>query len=309
MRLVFFGSPEFAVPALEHLLVNGHQVAAVYTQPDRPAGRGRALVPPPVKEAALRRGLPVYQPERLKDPAEVEQLAKLAPEAIVVAAFGQILPQSVLDIPPFKCINVHPSLLPRFRGAAPVPAAILSGDAFTGVSIMLLDRGMDTGPVLLQAAVLVAPGDNTGSLSGKLAQVGARLLTEALVRWRRGEIQPQPQDNAQATYTRPFTKEDGKIDWQRPALEIWRRIRAFNPWPGCYTTWQGKQLKIMQAVPRTAESVPAGQVVTLNKDCLGIGTGEGILEVRLLQLEGKKPVSAADFRNGQRDFIGALLPD
>lgn len=311
MRVVFMGSPDFAVPSLEHLVLNKYEVAAVYTQPDRPAGRGRSVISSPVKQAALAWGLPIVQPASLKDASAVAQLAELHPEVIVVAAFGQILPQSVLDIPPYGCINIHPSLLPKFRGAAPVPAAILSGAALTGVSVMLLDKGMDTGPVLLQAAVSISPQDNNGSLTGKLAQVGARLLTEALVRWQRCEIKPQPQNNAEATYTRPFTKADGRIDWDLPAVGIWRRVRAFMPWPGCYTIWQGRQLKIVEAAPLDRdETVQPGQVVALNRDgaAFGVGTGEGILGVIQVQLEGKRAMSAAEFLRGQRGFIGAVLP-
>jgi len=311
LRIVFMGTPEFAVSSLEHLVLNHYEVAAVYTQPDRPAGRGRALVSSPVKEAALRWKLPVVQPVSLKSAAAVSQLADFNPDVVVVAALGQILPQSVLDVPGYGCINVHPSLLPKFRGASPVAAAILSGDESTGVSIMLLDAGMDTGPVLVRAAVTVSPQDNTGSLTGKLSQVAARLLQEALVGWLRHEITPQPQNEAEATYTAQITKEAGEIDWHLSAIEIWRRVRAFNPWPGCYTRWRGKQLKIIEAVPLAEKGVSeAGRVVALpgHEAVPGVGTGDGILGVLKVQLEGKRAMPAAEFLRGQRDFIGVVLP-
>ena len=312
MRVVFMGTPEFAVPSLEHLILNQYQVVAVYTQPDRPAGRGRSMVPSPVKKAALTRALPVLQPVSLKDKDAVAQLAGFSPDVIVVAAYGQILPQSVLDIPEYGCINIHPSLLPKYRGASPVAAAILSGDDFTGVSIMLLDRGLDTGPVFIRAAVPVSPQDTTGSLTVKLSLVAARLLQEVMVRWPRGEIAPQPQNASEATCCGQFTKEEGEIDWELPTVDIWRRVRAFNPWPGCYTRWRGRQLKIIEAVPLPREGkIEAGKVVALDREeaAFGVCTGDGVLGISNVQLEGKRTMSAAEFFRGQRDFSGAVLPN
>ena len=315
MRVIFMGSPEFAVPHLEHLILNQYQVVAVYTQPDRPAGRGRALAPPPVKRAALAWGLSVVQPASLREAGVVEQLTGLHPDVIVVAAFGQILPRSVLGIPRFGCINVHPSLLPGFRGASPVASAILAGDEFTGVSIMLMDEGLDTGPVLARAQIPVSVQDTTGSLTTKLSLIGARLLQEVLSYWSRGELTPQPQNEAEATYSGSITKEQGEIDWHLPAIDIWRRVRAFHPWPGCYTTWRGRQLKIIEAVPLTEErTFKVGQVVALtsvpegSKAAFGVYTGDGVLGVSKVQLEGKRAISAAEFLKGQREFIGAVLP-
>jgi methionyl-tRNA formyltransferase len=311
LRIVFMGTPAFAVPALEQLLLNHYQVVAVYTQPDKPAGRGRTMISSPVKEAALNWQLPVVQPARLKTAEALEQLAGFHPDLIIVAAFGQLLPQSVLDIPAYGCVNIHPSLLPKFRGASPVAAAILSGDEFTGVSIMLLDAGMDTGPVLVQAAVPVAAQDDTGSLTYKLSVVGAHLLQEALNGWLRRELSPRTQNGAEATYSALVAKEEGEIDWNMPAVEIWRRVRAYNPWPMCYTKWRGKQLKIIEAAPSPATGVPeAGKVVSLdnNGTAAGVTTGDGVLGVLQVQLEGKKAMSAAEFLRGQRDFIGAVLP-
>jgi len=309
------GSPQFAVPPLEHLLVNNYQVAAVYTQPDRPAGRGRALVSPPVKRAAVAWGLPVVQPASLKQAGVVEQLTGFTPDVIVVAAFGQILPQSVLAMPRLGCINIHPSLLPRFRGASPVASAILAGDEFTGVSLMLMDEGLDTGPILARAQIPISAQDTTGSLTAKLSWLGARLLLEVLSYWLRGQLTPQPQNEAEATYCSSITKEEGEIDWRLSAIDIWRRVRAYHPWPGCYTTWRGRQLKIVEAVPLPEEGTfKAGQVVALtsvpegSKAGFGVYTGDGVLGVSRVQLEGKQVLSAAEFLRGQREFMGAVLP-
>ena len=315
LRIVFMGTPEFAVSPLEQLVLKQYQVVAVYTQPDKPAGRGRSLIPSPLKRVAITRGLPVVQPASLKKAEAVEQLAGFHPDVIVVAAFGQILPQAVLDIPRYGCINIHPSLLPRFRGASPVAAAILAGDEFTGVSIMLLDAGLDTGPVLAQSRIPVSPQDTTGSLARKLSQVGARLLHEVLASWFEAGITPQPQNEAEATYSGAIAKNDGEIDWHLPAEDIWRRVRAFQPWPGCFTRWQGKQLKIIGAVPVLEERVvEVGQVVALPcvagepEAAFGVGTGGGILGVSKVQMEGKRAMSAADFLRGQRQFVGVVLP-
>ena len=309
------GTPEFAIPPLKHLILNQYQVVAVYTQPDKPAGRGRSLVSPPLKKAALDWKLPVVQLASLKSTEAEAQLAEFHPDVIVVAAFGQILPQSVLDISGCQCINIHPSLLPRFRGASPVASAILAGDEFTGVSIMLMDRGLDTGPVLARAQIPVSTQDTTGSLTAKLSLIAARLLLEVLPRWSRGELTPQPQSEAEATYSNPISKEEGEIDWRLPAVDIWRRVRAFQPWPGCYTGWRGRQLKIMEAAPLPTEKAPeVGQVVALTsapeaKAAFGVSTGEGILGMLKVQLEGKRAMSAAEFLRGQRQFIGAILPN
>ena len=310
MRLVFMGTPEFSVPSLERLIASQYQVVAVYTQPDRPAGRGRTLVSSPVKTAAARHGLQVVQPPTLKSAEAVAQLADFRPDVVVVAAFGQILPQSVLEIPPYGCVNVHPSLLPKFRGASPVASAILSGEEITGVTIMLQEAGLDTGPVLARAAISISPHDNTGSLTGKLSLISVYLLQEALGGWLRGEIVPRPQNEAEATYYAHLTKEEGEIDWQLSAVEIWRRVRAFNPWPGCYTKWHGKQLKIIEAVVLPEKGRKAGEVVALpgGEAAMGVGTGDGILGVREVQLEGKRVMTSAEFLRGQRDFVGAMLP-
>jgi methionyl-tRNA formyltransferase len=256
-------------------------------------------------------GLTVMQPESIRTEAAVAQLAEFKPDVVIICAYGQILPESLLDIPPCRCLNVHFSLLPRHRGASPVAAAILAGDEFTGVTIMIVTPKLDTGPVLARAAIPMAPRDTTGTLTGKMAVVGANLLTEALSGWLRREIKPIPQEESQATYFSQIKKEEGEIDWNLPELTISRRVRAFNPWPGAYTTWRGKQLKIIEAEALPQERAPeAGRVITLPgpDDGLGIGTGQGVLKVRKLQLEGKRAVTAAEFLRGQREFIGEKLP-
>jgi methionyl-tRNA formyltransferase len=310
MRLVFMGSPQFAVPPLEHLLLDKYQVAAVYTQPDRPAGRGRGLVASPVKQIAQARGLTVVQPANFKAAETREQLGGFKPDVIVVAAFGQILPKPVLELPGLGCLNIHPSLLPRFRGASPVASAILAGDDFSGVSIMLMDEGLDTGPVLARAQIPVSPRDTTGSLTDKLSWLGAQLLGEVLLGWSRGELVPKPQNEAEATYCGPITKEEGEIDWRLPAVDIWRRVRAFNPWPGCYTRWRGRSLKIIEAgPPEEGGTAKAGEVVAVgSKAGFGVGTGDGVLGILTVQMEGKRAMPASEFLRGQRDFIGSVLP-
>ncbi|MFP3974600.1 MAG: methionyl-tRNA formyltransferase [Dehalococcoidia bacterium] len=309
MRIVFMGTPEFSVPALKKLIASEHDIIAVYTQMDKPAGRGKAPTPPPVKKVAEENGLTVFQPKSLRD--EAGRLRSLAPDIIVVAAFGQILPQSVLDIPGLGGLNIHPSLLPKYRGASPIASAILSGNEETGVTIMLMDTGMDTGPILAQRRIPIDSEDTAESLEGKLAEAGAELLMKALPEWAEGRITPQPQRDEEANYTSPLSKADGKMDWNLSAGELWRRVRALYPWPGCYTRWQGKMLKVLDAVPvPSTEGASPGVVVSLPDGApapVGVGTGEGILGLRRIQLEGKKAMSANDFLRGQRGFIGAKL--
>ena len=307
VRVVFMGTPVFAVPVLEGLVTQGYNVVGVVTQPDKPAGRGQQVAISPVKSAALARGLPVWQPKGFRRPEAAEHLRALAPQVVVVAAYGHLLPVAVLAVPPLGCLNVHASLLPRHRGAAPISAAILAGDTVTGVTIMRLDAGMDTGDVLAQAQLPVLPDDTTASLSERLARLGATLLLAKLPRWAAGEIVPQPQEHAQATYTHPVRKEDGQINWHRPAAEIERQVRAYFPWPSAYTTWQGRRLQIWRATARS-DGVPGepGDVV-LQKNDLAVVTGEGILILHELQLEGRRALPAADFARGQRGFVGTRL--
>ncbi len=310
MRIVFMGSPQFSVPSLEQLVINNYNIVAVYTQPDRPSGRGRGLAVSAVKAAALKWGLPVIQHESLRSEEALVQLKELKPDVIIICAFGQILPQALLDIPPRQCLNVHFSLLPRHRGASPVAAAILAGDEFTGVSIQLVRVKVDTGPVLASAAVPISTLDNTGSLTEKLSVVGGYLLQEALIGWINNTVKPVTQDDTKATYFGQVKKEDGEIDWKLPAVELWRRVRAYYPWPGSYTYWKGKPLKINQAAILTGGSFKeAGRVISLaGQETIGIVTGDGILELRNIQYAGRRAMTAAEFSRGQRDFIGTKLP-
>jgi len=301
------GTPEFAVPVLE-ALVGQYQVVAVVTQPDRVAGRGRRAKFSPVKKTALDHDLPLLQPPSLRRPEAAMELRELAPDVIIVAAFGQILPPEVLAIPPHGCLNVHASLLPRYRGAAPIAAAILAGEEQTGVTIMLMDEGMDTGPILAQAECKIKPQDTTGSLSVKLAQQGADLLVETLPRWLEGQIVPQPQDDSLATYCQMITKKDGLIDWSLPATDLWLRVRAYDPWPVTYTYWQGKRLKILRARPATVgtSGEEPGRVIS-SDDGVAVVAGTDALLLEEIQLAGKKALAAQEFIRGQRNFIGSVL--
>ena len=306
-RLVFMGTPEFAVPVLE-ALIGRYEIVAVVTQPDRRARRGRKLEASSVKVVALAHDLSVLQPPSLRQPDAVAELRALAPDVIVVAAYGQILPAEVLAIPPRSCLNVHASLLPRYRGAAPVAAAILAGEEETGVTIMLMDEGMDTGAILSQATCSISPQDTRESLSARLAQLGTDLLVDTLPRWLAGGIEPQPQDHSQATYCRIIAKDDGLIDWSQSAVEIWLRSRAYYPWPGTYTHWRGKLLKVLRAevLPQWSGEGEPGQVMALDEG-LAVATGEGALLLGEVQLAGKRALSAKDFARGQRDFVGSVL--
>jgi methionyl-tRNA formyltransferase len=306
-RVILMGTPQFAVPTLR-ALDEAHQVVGVVTQPDRRAGRGRKLAASPVKEAALERNLPLFQPKTLRTQKAVEHLAAWRPDVIVVAAFGQILKTPVLELAPHGCLNVHASLLPAYRGAAPISAAILASDPSTGVTIMRMDEGLDTGPILAQAEWPIAPDDTTASLTAKLAELGAHLLVETLPGWISGEIRAQPQDDSLATYCGQLKKEDGALDWTRSAEHLDRQVRACDPWPGAYTTWQGKRLKVLGARPRPkwrGEGQP-GQVVSLEGE-IGVATSEGALKLLEVQLAGKKPMTVEVFARGQRDFVGGSL--
>jgi methionyl-tRNA formyltransferase len=295
------------VPTLKQL-IERYEVAGVLTRPDRPAGRGRRMVASPVKETALAHSLPVLHPRTLRRPERVEQLKALEPEIIVVAAYGLILPSAVLEIPLHGCLNVHASLLPAYRGAAPITAAILAGEAETGVTIMLMDEGMDTGPLLAQARMTIQPQDTTQSLGEKLARLGADLLMETLPRWLRGEIEPQPQGEDQATYSRLIRKEDGLVNWSLPAVEIERAVRAYTPWPSAYAFWQGKLLKILRARPLVEWPGRAepGEVIELPQG-IAVATGEGALLLEEVQLAGRRAMGAEEFVRGQRDFVGSML--
>jgi len=304
-RLIFMGTPRFAVPSLKRLR-EGYEVVAVVTRPDKVAGRGRRVTFSPVKEVALEWGIPVMQPRSLKKEEVIAPLLELEPQVIVVAAYGQILPPEVLAIPPFGCLNVHASLLPKYRGASPVAGALLAGEEETGITIMLMDEGMDTGPILAQARLPIASQDSRGSLTEKLAYLGADLLLETLPRWLKGEIAPQPQEDDKTTYTKILKKEDGLIDWSMSSVEIWRQVRAYNPWPSAYTDFEGRTLKILRARPIKGEQKEPGLVVA-TKEGAAVVTGEGLLALEEVQLAGKRAMGIAEFLRGQRGFVGSRL--
>lgn len=298
-RIVFMGSPDFALPTLEALHQH-HDVVGVVTQPDRLAGRGRVLRPPAVKEAAQRLGLPLIQPKRLSLEADMQQLADWAPDVIVVAAFGQILKPTVLDLPPHGCINVHASLLPRWRGAAPIHAAILHGDAETGITIMQMDPGLDTGPILSQRAIPIQDDDTGGTLFDKLARLGGDLLIETLPGYMAGRLVPVPQDESQATVAPTLKKEQGELDFSQPAEALARKVRAFNPWPGAYTFLDGQPFKVHRTHAVKGGGTPGAR--SIHQGLPAIATSEGLLVLDKVQPAGKQAMGGADFLHGARDW-------
>ncbi len=299
-RTVFMGSPEFALPTLQ-ALAGRYNVVGVVTQPDRPAGRGRLLTPPPVKILAQALAIPVIQPEKMKDPEVLQQIQAWNPELIVVVAFGKILRPVFLDLPVYGCINVHASLLPRWRGAAPIPAAILNGDDHTGVTIMRLDPGVDTGPWLAQRSIPILPDDTAQSLGERLAQIGAGLLLETLPPYLRGELPLQAQDEALATYAPLLNKDDGRLDFSQPAELLARRVRAFNPWPGAFMLWSGQPLKIHRASAVGDITALPGQTV-IHADLPAVGTASGLLVLDEVQPAGKKSMPGKVFLQGARQW-------
>jgi methionyl-tRNA formyltransferase len=303
------GTPEFAVPALK-ALDDAFEVVGVVTQPDRPCGRGRRVVSSPVKDLALARALPIFQPCSLRTEEAVGRLAAWKADVFVVAAFGHILRQDVLDLPPHGCINVHASLLPRWRGAAPVAAAILSGDESTGVTIMKMDAGLDTGDVLAQRVELIAAEDTRQTLEERLALLGAPLLVEVLPLYIDGDLEPRSQPDDGVTLAPCLTREDGLLNWERPAVELDRRVRAFVPWPGTYTSWRGRRLKILRAVPVPGwrGDAPPGTVIPCEAGA-AVATGEGVLRLQTVQLAGKRPMDISAFLQGQREFVGSRLAE
>ena len=318
LRIVFMGSPAFAVPSLEGLLGAGHEIVLVLAQPDRPAGRGRQPTPPPVAAFAREHGLPLFQPPSLKPPEAFARVHEAAPDVIVVAAYGLILRREVLDLPRLGCLNVHASLLPRHRGAAPISAAILAGDAETGICLMRMEVGLDTGPVLACSSTPIGPTDDTPTLTDRLALLGRNLLVETLPRWAAGAITATPQDDSLATYAPKITREDARLDWTFSAVELDRRVRAYRGWPDTFTTWQGKQLKVLaarvdpspQPPPLRREGEQAGRVVLAQDGGAqrpAVVTGDGLLILDTVALEGKRPADGADFVRGYRAFVGADL--
>ena len=313
MNVAFLGTPNFAVPTLEAIAAAGHRIAAVYTQPDRPKGRGQELAVSPVKEAALKLGLSVRQPERIRRPEPVAELAELRADVIVVVGYGQILPQAIIDLPRLGVVNVHASLLPRWRGAAPVQWSIASGDAVTGVTTMMIDAGLDTGDILLQAKTPIGAEESSTELNRRLAAMGAELLIETLALLERCECPRTPQDHTAATPARILKREDGLIDWQRPARAIFNRARGFLPWPGAWTWFRGDRFNVWKCRPVSSsewiagEELAPGLLHVVDKRLLA-GTGHGVLELLEVQVEGRRRVSAAAFVNGTRmtgdDMLG-----
>ena len=317
MRIVFMGTPAVAVPVLVRLHERENvEIAGVYTPPDRPRGRGQELVPTPVKSAASDMGLPVFQPASLRRESAQRELAELRPDVAVVAAYGMLLPPEILAMPAHGCLNIHPSLLPKYRGPSPVVAAILDGLQSTGVTLMLLDEGMDTGPIVAQKEHKLSGKETAETLTAELFRHGGDLLLENLDPWVAGRLEASNQDHTSATVTTKLERSDGLADWRLTAMELERRQRAFTPWPGLYTQWQGKSLRLLEVVAPvelplngTDDTVHPGEVVSLPAQDmpLGIGTGGGILGVKTLQMEGRRAASAADFLRGYPGFVGSTL--
>jgi methionyl-tRNA formyltransferase len=309
MRIVFMGTPAFSVPSLEALLEAGYEGVAVVAQPDRPRGRGLAPAAPPVAEAARRAGLRLLQPARVREPAFLAGLESLAPDLVAVAAFGQILPRALLDVPPRGCVNVHASLLPKYRGAAPIQWAILRGETVTGITTMAMNEKMDEGDMLLVREVSILPDENAGALSARLSEVGAALLVETVAGIAAGRITPRPQAHAKATLAPRLRKEDGRIPWAHPAGAVVNRVRAMTPWPGAFTTLGGRDLKIWEA-RRGGAAGEAGPGTVIGADAAGVavaaGDGQAVV-LRKLQLAGKKRLAAQEFLRGARLSPGTVL--
>ncbi len=304
MRVIFLGTPEFAVPTLERTVAAGHDVMAVFTQPDRPKGRGQKDCMPPVKQAALRLGIPVHQPERIRRPEVIAQLQEIAPEMMVVVGYGQIIPQAILDIPPKGIINMHASLLPKYRGAAPIQWAIARGETRTGVTTMRIDAGLDTGDMLLKWETAIGEEETAVELGSRLALAGADLLVRTVQELP--EIHPEPQDNSQASYAPILRKEDGHIDWRLSRTEILNRLRGFLTWPGCYGFWRGHRLHIWKARQAEARELQPGEL-SAEGGRIQAGCADGCIELLEVQLEGKKRMGAAVFLNGNRMEDGEIL--
>jgi methionyl-tRNA formyltransferase len=313
MKLIFMGTPEFAVASLKRLIEAGHEIRAVFTQPDKPVGRKQIVTPPPVKVFAQERGIEVFQPAKIKTAETQEQFEPMFRDvdAGVVAAYGRILPQWMLDAPHYGCINVHSSLLPKYRGAAPINWAIACGERETGVTIMQMDAGMDTGPMLMQRAIPIGDEETAAELLTRLAELGAQLMVETLSGLERGEIVPMPQDEDKATLAPMLKREDGQVDWTMTAVEIFNRLRGFTPFPGCYTFLGGKRLEIVKARVEAEgpdSALPAGSVSEITRDSLVVTCGGGTrLRITEVQPEGKRPMAARDFLNGAKLSIGSKL--
>jgi methionyl-tRNA formyltransferase len=306
MRIIFMGTPDFACPTLKTLIDRGEQVVAVVTQPDRPKGRGQQTLPPPVKVLALEHNIPVLQPVKVRLPESIEEIRGLEPDLIVVVAFGQILPKALLEIPKHGCINVHASLLPRYRGAAPLNWCIINGETETGVTTMMMDVGLDTGDMLLKKATPIDPDEDTRTLHDRLSQIGAELLGETLDQLAAGRLVPEKQDDALTCYASMLKKEDGMIDWSKDAPVIKNLVRGMTPWPGAYSHLDDKLLKIYRVQTASGNGAP-GEVLSAGRDGIEVGCGTGSIIINELQLEGKKRLSAAEFLAGCKLTPGTQL--
>lgn len=299
MRIVYMGTPEFAVYGLESLIDNGHEVVGVVTQPDKPRGRGKNMEYTPVKEKALEYNIPVFQPEKIKDEAMIEKLKELNPQVIVVAAYGQILPESILNLPPYGCINIHASLLPKYRGAAPIEWAIIEGETVTGVTTMYMEKGLDTGDMIEKTEVTIEKDDTGKTLHDKLAQAGGKLIISTLKALENNTAVREKQNDSESCYAKMLTKEIGRIDFQNDASYIERLIRGLNPWPCAYTTLEGKILKLYKAVVVDEDGTP-GEIISVTRKDFTVACGKGALIIKNLQPEGKKPMDTVAFLNGNR---------
>lgn len=314
MKIVFMGTPDFAAGALEALIEAGHEITLVVTQPDKPKGRSKELQFSPVKECALHHGLPVFQPVRIKTPEAIAKLKEYEADIYIVAAFGQILSQEILDIPRYRCLNIHASLLPKYRGASPIQHVIIDGEKETGVTIMQMDAGVDTGDMLYKKVIAIADDDTFETLHDKLMVLGGEAIVEALPLLEAGRLTPKKQNHEESSHVSLISKSMGEIDFCKGALEIDRLIRGMNPWPSAYTFYRGKQLKLWKALPVSAEASQEyakgalpGSVVRVNKDSLEVATGDGVLQIQELQLEGKKRMSTHDFLLGVKVEVGEVL--
>ncbi|ACX64233.1 methionyl-tRNA formyltransferase [Paenibacillus sp. Y412MC10] len=312
MNIVFMGTPAFAVPSLEMLIAEGYTIAAVVTQPDRPQGRKKVLTPTPVKEAALRHGIPVLQPQRLRNPEAVAELAEYKPDLIVTAAYGQILPKSVLDMPALGCLNVHGSLLPAYRGGAPIQRSIINGEPVTGITLMYMAEGLDTGDMIARTEVPIEDDDTAGTMFEKLSQAGAELLRRELPRLVKGRVEAEPQDDSKATYAPNLTRDDEKIDWSRTSREIYDQIRGLVPYSGGFTLWNGEVFKVWAAAKPDSAQKPSGDaqpgtVLELHETGIVVKTGDGTLTLLTVQPSGKKAMDAAQFVRGTSLTAGTVL--
>ncbi|MFG1733639.1 methionyl-tRNA formyltransferase [Paenibacillus sp. 843] len=312
MNIVFMGTPAFAVPSLEMLIAEGYSIAAVVTQPDRPQGRKKVLTPTPVKEAALRHGIPVLQPQRLRNPEAVAELAEYKPDLIVTAAYGQILPKSVLDMPALGCLNVHGSLLPAYRGGAPIQRSIINGESVTGITLMYMAEGLDTGDMIARTEVPIEDNDTAGTMFEKLSQAGAELLRRELPRLVKGKVEAEPQDDSKATYAPNLTRDDERIDWSRTSREIYNQIRGLVPYSGGFTLWNGEVFKVWAAAKpdsaqKSAGDAQPGTVLGLQEKGIVVKTGDGTLTLLTVQPSGKKAMDAAQFVRGTSLTAGTVL--